>query len=195
METFIFEHAHLAHWVIFGLFFLASLNVPISEDFLIIVSALLASNVVPENTWKLFAAVFLGAYLSDLLVYGIGRWLGPNLKRMKFFSRLLPEKRIAKISSYYQRYGIRTLLVGRFIPFGVRNCLFITAGIGKMAFWKFVCADAIACFTSNTTLFTLSYFFGKNLTYAFKYVNIILFSLFVIVGIGFLCYRKARSQC
>ncbi len=36
MEAFIFSHAYLAHWVIFGLFMLAGLNFPISEDLLII---------------------------------------------------------------------------------------------------------------------------------------------------------------
>ena len=43
-----------------------------------------------------------------------------------------------QIENYYTKYGVVTLLIGRFIPFGVRNCLFVTAGIGKMRFWKFI---------------------------------------------------------
>ena len=60
------------------------------------------------------------------------------------------------------RYGFWTLLVGRFIPFGVRNCLFMTAGMARMPFLKFAVSDGIACFISSTVLFSLGYTLGKN---------------------------------
>ena len=47
---FIFQNAAHAHWIIFASFILAGLNIPISEDILIIISATLASKVVPQNT-------------------------------------------------------------------------------------------------------------------------------------------------
>src|SRR5262249_11036689 len=131
---FIQEHAQYAHWVVFGLLMLAGLNFPISEDLVIIISGVLASTVVPENTWKLFAGVFLGAYLSDWVVYWMGRKWGVKLWNIPWFSRILEPKRLVQIGKYYQKYGVLTLLVGRFIPFGVRNCLFATAGMGKMSF-------------------------------------------------------------
>ena len=83
METlfeFIVSHAAHAHWIVFGALMLAGFNVPISEDLMIIVSALLAATVVPENTEKLFLAVFLGCYLSDWVSYWIGRTLGRRLR-------------------------------------------------------------------------------------------------------------------
>ncbi len=176
---------------------LAGLNLPISEDLLIIVSGVLASSVVPENTWKLFTAVFLGAYLSDWIVYWLGRWLGPNLQKVKWFANFFRKERVQKIEAYYKKYGALTLLVGRFIPFGVRNCLFVTAGLGKMHFGKFALFDGIACILSNTVLFTLAYYCGKNFTGLYGYVNIALFATFVVALIGFIWYkkRKAQSKC
>ena len=76
---FLFEHAQYAHWIVFGALMLAGLNVPISEDLMIIFSAVLAATVVPENTYKLFLALFLGAYLSDWVCYWVGRRFGPKL--------------------------------------------------------------------------------------------------------------------
>src|SRR3989338_8736419 len=159
---FILSHAGYAHWIVFGALMLAGLNVPISEDLMIITSALLAATVVPENTEKLFIAVFLGCYLSDWVSYWIGRSLGRKLWQVRWFAKTVDEKRLTQIQQYYEKYGFWTLLLGRFIPFGVRNCLFLSAGMGKMPFSKFLLSDGIACICSNTALFTLTYSLGKN---------------------------------
>ncbi|MEZ5315411.1 MAG: DedA family protein [Chlamydiales bacterium] len=196
METilsFIQLHAYHAHWFVFGLLMLAGLNFPISEDLVIIFSAILASTIVPENIFKLFLAVFLGAYLSDWLVYWIGRLWGAHLWRLRWFAYLFKAKRLEQIEQYYQKYGLLTLLVGRFIPFGVRNCLFATAGLGKMRFSKFLIGDGIACLISNGTLFTIAYFFGKNCSYFIRYVNVIFFGIFLIAIISCIWYKKSKA--
>ncbi|EKE08018.1 MAG: hypothetical protein ACD_17C00394G0001, partial [uncultured bacterium] len=98
--------------------------------------------------------------------------------------------------SYYEKYGFWTLLVGRFIPFGVRNCLFLTAGLGKMHFGKFLLSDGIACILSNTVLFSLAYVVGKNYTSlisSLKTFNIFLFSAFVVAIIGYLWYKRKKN--
>ena len=179
----IFAHAHQAHWIVFGALMLAGFNIPISEDLMIILSAVLAATVVPENTLLLFAAVFLGCYLSDWVCYGIGRKFGPKLWNIRWFAKTVDSKRLEQIHLYYQKYGFWTLLIGRFIPFGVRNCLFLTAGMGRMNFGKFILSDGIACLASNTTLFTLAYLAGRNyqtLLSTLKTFNIFLFFAFVV---------------
>lgn len=196
MESFLLfiqEHAPHAHWYIFGCLMLAGLNLPVSEDLMIIISGVLASTFVPENVWKLFAAVFLGAYLSDWMVYWVGRLWGAHLWRIRWFARMFKPKRLEQIKQYYAKYGMLTLLVGRFIPFGVRNCLFATAGMGKMRFRKFLLADGLACLISNATLFTLAYFCGKNCSYLVRYINVTIFITFVVALIGFVWYKKAKT--
>lgn len=195
--SFIFENAQYAHFVVFGLFMLAGLNLPISEDLLIILSGVLSSTVIPANTWKLFLAVFLGAYLSDFIPYYLGRHFGPNLWKLRWFSRMIEPHRLDQIRAYYARYGLMTLIIGRFIPFGVRNCLFLTAGLGRMKLWKFALSDGIACLISNATLFSLAYLFGKNyliLTSRLKFINISFFCAFVIAVIALVWYKKSRIR-
>jgi len=194
---FIFEHAHLAHWIIFGALMLAGMNIPISEDLMVIISGVLAATVVPENTYWLFTAVFLGCYLSDWVCYWIGRKLGPKLWNFRWFAKTVNKKRIEQIHGYYEKYGFLTLLIGRFIPFGVRNCLFLTAGIGRMHFGKFILSDGIACIISNLTLFSIAYYAGKNYETILPFLktfNLLIFGFFLVSIIGVIWYKKRTSN-
>ncbi len=195
--NFIFANASSAHWIIFGGLILAGFNIPIPEDLMIILSAILAANVVPENIFLLFGAVFLGAYLSDWMVYWLGRFFGIKLWKIKWFKKTIPKRKLAKVKLFYKKYGFFTLFVGRFIPFGVRNCLFLTAGMTKMKFIKFAISDGIACFISNSVLFYIAFNLGKNHITLFNYlkkVNLLIFILFIVTIIGFICYYKRKKK-
>ena len=189
---FIQANIQYAHWIIFGALLLAGLNIPVSEDGMLFISGVLASNF-PDHLVRLFIAVYMGAYLSDLICYTLGRKLGPKLFEIKFFANMVPPERIDKIHNFYERYGIVTLLLGRFIPFGVRNGLFLTAGLGKMDFQKFALADLLACTISTVVFFTLYYNFGNSIIEYVKQGNIVLFSL-VAIGIGVYFYQKKQKN-
>lgn len=194
---FIQEHAHQAHWILFGALMLAGLNVPISEDLMIIFGALIAATMVPENTYLIFLFLFLGCYISDWVSYWIGRTLGRRLWNIKWFAKTLNAKKLEQAQSFYEKYGFWTLLGGRFIPFGVRNGLFFTAGLGKMSFPKFLLSDGIACVLSNSTLFLITYHLGKNyevLFYWIKRVNLLLFIAFVVTIIGIIWYKNFKKS-
>jgi len=181
-----------AHWIIFGALLLAGLNIPVSEDGMLFISGVLASHY-PDHVVRLFLAVYMGAYLSDLICYMLGRKFGPKLFEIKFFANMVPPERIDKIHNFYERYGIVTLLIGRFIPFGVRNGLFLTAGLGKMDFQKFALADLLACTISTAVFFSLYYYFGNSIIEYVKQGNIVLFS-FVAIGIGVYFYLKNKKN-
>lgn len=189
---FIQANIQYAHWIIFGALLLAGLNIPVSEDGMLFISGILASHY-PDHLVRLFIAVYMGAYLSDLICYTLGRKLGPKLFEIKFFANMVPPERIDKIHNFYEQYGIVTLLIGRFIPFGVRNGLFLTAGLGKMDFQKFALADLLACTISTVVFFTLYYHFGNSIIEYIKQGNIVLFSI-VAIGIGVYFYLKKQKN-
>ncbi len=193
---FFYQNAQIAHYIIFFCLIAAGFNVPISEDLMIIIAASLAASAVPEHTYILFFATFLGCYLSDWISYWIGRKFGRKLWAIPWFAKTIPEKRLIQTQNFYQKYGFFTLLVGRFIPFGVRNCLFISAGMGKMPFHRFLISDGIACALSNTTLFCLTYLFNKNIHLLLTYLkrfNIALFLLFIVTIIGLIWYKRRKQ--
>lgn len=88
-----------AHYIIFGALLLAGFNIPVSEDAMLFISAILASQN-PDYLVHLFVAVYLGAYFSDLICYGLGRVVGPKLFEIRFFANMVSRERIDKISAY-----------------------------------------------------------------------------------------------
>ncbi len=182
-----------APFLIFGLLLLAGLNIPISEDGMLFISAVLASHY-PEYAVALFIAVYMGAYLSDLICYWLGRLVGPKLLEIKFFASMVTHERKEKIHAYYEHYGVITLILGRFIPFGVRNGLFLTAGLGQMNFLKFALADLLACTISTITFFTLYYHFGDVVVSYVMEANVVVFGLAAVLLAAYLLFRHKQKN-
>lgn len=189
---FIQSHIELAPYLIFALLLLAGFNIPVSEDGMLFISALLATHY-PEYLQMLFAGVYLGAYFSDLICYGLGRLVGPKLLNWKFFASIASQERIGRIHDYYQRYGVITLILGRFIPFGVRNGLFLSAGLGRMRFIKFALADWLACTISTLSYFSLYYFYGEKVIAVVKQANVVIFVVALAV-VGYFYFAKSKSK-
>lgn len=203
METYInliCLYAPHAYWIIFCLLMLAGLNIPISEDILLLTGGMLAGTCIPEQKYFLFAWIYAGCWMSAWEAYWVGRLAGPKLYEIKWFSYILTPERIAKLHHYYERFGIFTFIIGRFIPGGVRNALFITSGMGKMPFNKFIVRDGLACLLSSTTIFIIGYLFGENyhlIVQKLETINGILVVLLSVVGISSLAYfvwRRKRAR-
>lgn len=178
------EHAHSAHWIIFCLLMLAGLNLPISEDLLLLTGGALASICIPEQRLHLFLWIYAGCWISAWEAYWIGRLLGPKLYDVRWFNRVLTRRRITQLHHYYEIFGIFTFIFGRFIPGGVRNALFMSAGLGKMPFMKFILRDGFASLLSTTIIFSLGFLFAKNYTIiinAFKTYNLIMLGVLVLI--------------
>ncbi len=162
MAQWLSLHADHAPFFVFGLLLLAGFSFPISEDVLVIVSGVMASTVIPEKTIPLFIAVFLGSYLSDWIAYWIGRLLGPKLSKLAMFRRTLSLERRHIVERFFRRYGFLTLFIGRMIPFGVRNSVFMAAGAGKMNFGRFLLGDGLSCLLFSSVVFFLAFRAGEN---------------------------------
>ena len=187
IKSFILSHESSAPWVIFFSIVLAGLNLPISIDLMIILVAVLAATHLSHLKISLFIAFFAGCCISAWVSYSLGRFVGSRLLR-RFFS----DSKLAKIEYFLSKYGTITLLVGRFIPFGFRNCLFMTSGFSKLSFLKFAIVDGIACFIWSITFFTLFYQLGQSfevLQQHLKWINIGIASALSVTVITFICYK------
>jgi undecaprenyl-diphosphatase len=80
---------------------------------------------------------FLGGILGDLISYFLGRHFHQNIRRLPGL-RSHPEW-MAGAESYFHRYGIASLLVGRFIG-PLRPMLPMVAGMCDMPFPRFIAA-------------------------------------------------------
>lgn len=179
-------------YIVFGLLLLAGLNLPISEDVMLFVSATLGA-YYPEYLIPYLMGVFWGAYLSDIIAFHIGKYGGPHLWKLKFIEKSIPKKRLLKVEEYYERYGIITLLLGRFIPFGVRNVLFMAAGLVNMRLIKFALADLLACTITTAVYFPLYYIFGKKVIGYVQKSNYVIFTVAVIAIVTLLILKRKKK--
>ncbi len=159
----------------FIMLILAGLNLPFSEDLIIITSALLA-RTNNEILLNLYIALLADAIISDHMAYWIGNRIGHGLRK-KNLDKFLTPARLDTVHHYVKKYGIFSFIVCRFIPFGVRNTLFISAGIMRMRYALFTLFDTIAALISVTTLYFLFYHLGSAIERPFHIIGIILFIL------------------
>ncbi|PIP89991.1 MAG: alkaline phosphatase [Bdellovibrionales bacterium CG12_big_fil_rev_8_21_14_0_65_38_15] len=192
MEDLLLQIQNLATnapWILFPIMLLGGFNIPVSEDGMLFVAGVVAASN-PEKMWSLFLAVYLGAYGADLICYGLGRFLGPKFFKIKLFANMVPPERLAKISGFYEKYGIWTLIFGRFIPFGARNGLFLTAGLSKMNALKFALSDLVAATISCGVYFTLYYKYGESVIASIKQFNLVIFAVAIIFVVSIVIKKK-----
>lgn len=201
METFfnsICDIAPNAHWIFFLLLMLAGLNLPISEDIILLTGGALASTCIPDHAVRLYIWIYLGCWISAWEVYWIGRLLGPKLYNFRWTKRFINPERVERLHHQYERFGVLTFMVGRFIPGGVRNALFLSCGLGKMHFLKFILRDGFAALISTITLFSLGYEFGENYHVLVNFVktyNMIVVALIATGAfIGFFYWYLVRER-
>lgn len=195
--NFIAAHSSFAPWMVFGLILLAGFNIPISIDVIMVLTAFLAATIIPEHTAVLFVSVLFGTYFSAMICYWMGRTIGVKLLKIRYFSKLLPKERLEKVGKFYEKYGLLTLLIGRFIPFGIRNCIFMTTGMSKANFRKFILRDALACTLWASICFFVFFRLGQNyelLLSKVKTLNLYIFLAFGVTVITLVCYKKYRKK-
>lgn len=160
--SFVCDYSASAYWILFLLLMLSGFYVPISEDIIVITGGAIAASCIPEETYRLYIWLYFGCWISAWEVYWLGRLLGPKLYTFPWFRHFLTEKRTERLHHYYEKFGVFTFIIGRFLPGGVRNTLFLTSGLGKMPFLKFIMRDGFACLLSSMTYFYIGFQFGDN---------------------------------
>lgn len=196
LMDFLSLHAAHAHWFIFFGALLAGFNLPISIDVLVIAAAIFSAKFIPEHTSLLYSFLLTGCIVSAWVSYILGRTIGLKLSRWKWFKAILSQQKVDKLSSFYKKYGLWAFVVGRFIPFGVRNCLFMSSGLSKMPFLRFACLDFFACLIWVSSSFYLFYHVGQNFDVIWYYVktfNLFLFLIFAVAVISIIWYKRKKS--
>ena len=194
MKNFVASNVDVAPYACFGLLLLAGFNIPVSEDLLVLASAVAAAENAETHSWvPLFMGVFWGGWVSDLICFSLGYFFGEKIMKIKFFASMITKEKLDKMNHFYSKYGMMTLILGRFVPFGVRNALFLTAGIGKMKPAKFALADFIACCITIGLYFYLYYTFGDDIQDTIKDAGVIIFAVFICI-ILFFVFKKILTK-
>jgi membrane-associated protein len=153
---------------------------------------LTATGVLNHSFIIVLSSVIITAILGSLFGYYFGLKAGSKLyvRKDSFFFR---KSHIATAEKYYERYGTRTLVIGRFLPV-VRTFAPIVAGIVKMPLSTFMGANIIGAFAWVGSLISLGYFLGKVWPNAEQYLGYIIILLVIITAIPVMrTYIKAKK--
>jgi membrane-associated protein len=111
------------------------------------------------NVLLLFGLLAAAAVLGDTANYWIGKIVGPKVFQ-KEDSRIFKKAYLERTHRFYEKYGIETIIIARFVPI-VRTFAPFVAGIGRMNYGRFLSYNVIGG-VGWVALFTFGgYFFGN----------------------------------
>ena len=162
MEAFQGFVEHFTYLGIFTALVLGSLGVPIPEEMPIIAVAILSHEGV-VRWWLVLPVCLVGVLSGDVVLYWVGWHWGEHVLNWRAVRLVLTPKREQWLQAAYRRHALKTIVTARHVM-GLRAAAFLTAGIVRVPFWKFIVADAGAAALGVPFVFGMAYFFTDQIT-------------------------------
>jgi membrane protein DedA with SNARE-associated domain len=138
----------------------AGIGLPVPED-----PMLLSAGVIAHRTtmgWELvLPLVYAAAIGADCGLFLMARRLGEPLLQRAPFRWLVRDNARQRVIVLFQRHGSQAIFFGRHMP-GLRALVFVFAGVGQVAFTRFVLWDGLAGLVTIPAVFFLGYFFSVH---------------------------------
>jgi membrane-associated protein len=108
------------------------------DSLLFTAGALAAVGVL--DIWMVVPLLLVAAILGDAANYAVGHFIGPRVFRAEgessLWQRLLNRKHLQQAHEFFERYGGKAVVLGRFVPI-VRTFVPFVAGAGSMSYPQF----------------------------------------------------------
>jgi membrane-associated protein len=118
----------------------------------------IANGSIGINIAVACAILSVAAFAGNVVGYEIGRAVGPPLYERD--GRILKRKYFDQTTVFFDRYGNKALVLGRFVPI-VRTFITVVAGVGQMDRRRFFTWSAVGAFLWATGVTLLGYFLGQ----------------------------------
>ncbi len=109
------------------------------DSLLFATGALAARGVL--NPWLAGGLLLAAAILGDGVNYAVGKYVGPKAftatESTTLFSRLMNRDHLQRAHEFFERYGGKAVVLGRFVPI-VRTFVPFVAGAGSMSYGAFL---------------------------------------------------------
>lgn len=184
LPAFIALHGDAVYLLLFAIIFVETgfVVMPfLPGDSLLFVAGSLAA-IGSLSLGYLFVLLFIAAVLGDNINYWVGRFFGPRIVKWKTFGRdLVQQKHLDKTHGYFEKYGVKTIIIARFVPI-VRTITPFVAGIGAMDYKrKFLPFDILGGALWIGSLLLAGYAFGQHPFVKKHYEAVILGIVFISV--------------
>ncbi len=167
---------------------------PTPEDISLFVGGVIAGSGNAHIITALIVG-YLGVTLGDCIAWTMGKKIG--LSEDGFLAKLAGAKQLARIESFYERWGGWTIVICRQFP-GFRLPCFFFAGASGVTFKRFIAIDGAAAIITTNVFVWLGYFFADDvavvLPWLARFRHLALFLLVVaLLFVGHRVYAFQRS--
>ena len=163
--------AALGGYVYFGLFFIIFAETGLAVGFflpgdsLLVVSGLFAA-AHKLNVALVMLAFFLGSVIGDNTGYWTGRAMGATLFNRES-SRIFKPSRVEKAHAFFEKYGVKTVVLARFIPI-VRTFAPLVVGAARMPYPTYLFYSVLGGLLWISSMVLAGYFLGGVIENAFN---------------------------
>ena len=170
------------------------------DSLLFAAGAVAARPDAPLNIWLLAGSLLVAAILGDAANYSIGHYVGPRIfraeDRSSFWHRLLNRDHLMKAHAFFEKYGGKAVVLGRFVPI-CRTFVPFVAGCGSMSYSQFALFNVLGGMLWVGLCLGAGYGFGNmkvvQENFELVVVGIVFISLLPILW-GYLIARMERRR-
>jgi membrane-associated protein len=145
--------------------------------------------------WLVIIVCFVGTSIGDQLGYFLGKKYGVKIfssEKMIFFNH----QHLEKTEAFFKKYGPRTVLIARFIPF-VRTGIPTFAGVGGMKYRTFFIYNIIGAVIWTLVFTVLGYILAHVVgekVYLLRYITIVIIILSILWAIFEVVRAKIKNK-
>nr|WP_300150137.1 DedA family protein [Propionicimonas sp.] len=116
----------------------------------------------PTTLLVAIVVLVIAAVLGNVVGYWVGKTVSPWLfkPRPGWIGRVFSPRHLAQTHDFFERYGSKALVLGRFVPF-VRTFVTMVAGAAGMSFRTFITWTGIGAVVWAAGVTLLGYFLGR----------------------------------
>jgi len=191
----------IEHFTYVGLLlilFATGLGLPIPEEGPIVAAGVLAHERV-IRWWIALPVCLVGVLSGDTVLYWVGHHWGERILEWRAVRWVLSREREERLKTAYHRHGVKILFTARHV-LGLRAAAFLTAGIAKVPFWRFIAADTLAALIGVPVSFGVAFLFADQLERVLAGVHrierwLVLYALVALAGgLVYLAWRQYRRS-
>ncbi|MEO7132566.1 MAG: VTT domain-containing protein [Dermatophilaceae bacterium] len=162
------------------------------DTLLFAIGLFIAGNQIDIPLWFAIVALTIAAFAGNVVGYEIGRAVGHPLYKRN--GRFINAKNFDKTNAFFEHYGNRALVLGRFVPI-VRTFITVVAGVSRMDRRRFFSWSAIGAVAWVVSITLLGVLLGQTFPALEKNLE---YGILIIVFISLLPmvyeYRKHKRE-
>lgn len=175
------------------------------DSLLFAAGALAAAKPEALSIWLVLLLLIAAAILGDAVNYAVGKWIGPRVFcrdidpncKPTLLERLLNRRHLDKAHAFYEKYGGKAVVIGRFVPI-VRTFVPFVAGAGAMTYSKFAFYNVAGALLWVGLCTGAGYLFG-NMAFVQKNFSLVVLGIIVVslipIAVEFwIAHRDAKAQ-